>query len=35
MEHIKDKFKYVPALNNIVRAVENALPDEIEYPKYC
>jgi len=35
MEYIKDKFKYVPALNNIVRAVENALPDEIEYPKYC
>ena len=35
MQFIKDRFKNVGAIENIVEAVNDALPTEIETPKYC
>ena len=35
VEFIKKVFKHAPAIDNIIAAVEEALPEEIRYPKYC
>jgi len=35
MKYCKDKFKYIPAKENILKAIKEALPTEIKYPCSC
>ena len=35
MEYVKEQFKFVPALQNILDAVKEALPSEIKHPCSC
>ncbi len=35
IKYCKDKFKYIPAKENILKAIKDALPSEVKYPCSC